>query len=435
MILVGAQRGGAASLARHLLNDENDHVTVHELRGFTANDLLGALREIEAVSRGTKCRQCMYSLSLNPPADAVVKEDVFEAAIERVEDKLGLSGQPRAVVFHEKEGRRHAHVVWSRIDGAAMKAINLPFTKQKLQQIGRSLFLEHGWKMPHGFAQKSERDPRNFTLAEWQQAKRNGDDPRAIKMALQDAWSISDNRASFAKALEARGFALARGDRRGFVVCDWRGEVYSAPKWIGVKTKEVRQKLGPEQDLPSLDDAKERLGRAMGDTVTRLREEALSDVRETRAAFETKRKALVEKQRSQRRELRNTQMKRQSAETAARQARFRKGLSGLWDRLRGEHGRVKKRNAYEARLCAARDSNERETISVRHLSHRRALNNLYKRDLADIKDSLAMLRRDAREIKTGWRAKSSPSAKHDPSGTRGAATHLPRGSPDNGPHL
>lgn len=46
MILKGSQRSGALKLAAHLLNDrDNDHVELHELRGFTADDLHGALRE------------------------------------------------------------------------------------------------------------------------------------------------------------------------------------------------------------------------------------------------------------------------------------------------------------------------------------------------------------------------------------------------------
>ncbi len=58
MILVASQRGGAKELALHLLNSkENDHVTIYELSGFVADDLTGALREIQAVAKGTKCKQ------------------------------------------------------------------------------------------------------------------------------------------------------------------------------------------------------------------------------------------------------------------------------------------------------------------------------------------------------------------------------------------
>ena len=113
MILKGSQRGGAKDLALHLLKDENDHVRVHELRGFASDDLVGALNEAYAVSRGTKCQKFLYSLSLNPPQTEREGEEAFEAALTQAEDRLGLTGQPRAIVFHEKEGRRHAHAVWS----------------------------------------------------------------------------------------------------------------------------------------------------------------------------------------------------------------------------------------------------------------------------------------------------------------------------------
>ena len=114
MILKGSQRGGSKQLAAHLLKThDNEHVEVHELRGFSADDLQAALQEIYAVSRGTRAKQFLFSLSLNPPAHEHVPVEDFEKAIEAAERKLGLDGQPRAVVFHEKEGRRHVHVVWS----------------------------------------------------------------------------------------------------------------------------------------------------------------------------------------------------------------------------------------------------------------------------------------------------------------------------------
>jgi len=46
MILHGNQRGGSKNLALHLLKEENDHVDVHELRGFISDDLVSALNEV-----------------------------------------------------------------------------------------------------------------------------------------------------------------------------------------------------------------------------------------------------------------------------------------------------------------------------------------------------------------------------------------------------
>ncbi len=164
MILKGNQRAGGIQLARHLMNvTDNEHVSVHEMRGFIADDLHGAFNEAYAISRGTKCQQFLFSLSLNPPENEIVPIEVFEKAITDIEQKMGLIDQPRALVFHEKEGRRYAHCVWSRIDADQMKAINLPHYKLKLKDISRELYLEHGWKMPRGLMNSADRVPVNST--------------------------------------------------------------------------------------------------------------------------------------------------------------------------------------------------------------------------------------------------------------------------------
>ena len=211
MILKGSQRAGGTQLALHLLKtDENEHVDIHEVSGFISDTPMDAFKEAYAISRGTKCRQFLFSLSLSPPEKEIVPVEVFENAITNIENKIGLAGQPHVIVFHEKEGRRHAHCVWSRIDTEKMKAINLPHFKLKLRDISRELYLEHGWQMPRGLVNSEERNPLNFTQAEWQQAKRIKQDPRAIKEAFQDCWAMSDSRAAFAGALEERGYYLAK---------------------------------------------------------------------------------------------------------------------------------------------------------------------------------------------------------------------------------
>ncbi|MGV6804633.1 MAG: relaxase/mobilization nuclease domain-containing protein [Ruegeria sp.] len=123
MILKGSQRGGARQLGLHLLKTtENEHVELHDIRGFLAHDVVGALRESEAIAKGTRCRQFLFSVSLNPPEQKNVHVRTFEKALEAIEEKNGLTGQPRIVIFHEKEGRRHCHAVWSRIDSETMTA-------------------------------------------------------------------------------------------------------------------------------------------------------------------------------------------------------------------------------------------------------------------------------------------------------------------------
>ena len=138
MILKGNRRGGGMQMALHLLNaEDNEHVTIHEMRGFISDSLSEALTEAYAVSRGTRCKKFLYSLSLSPPEMESVPVDIFEKAINDIEKQLGFTNQPRVIVFHEKEGRRHAHCIWSRIDTQKMKAIDPSFDKLQLRELSR----------------------------------------------------------------------------------------------------------------------------------------------------------------------------------------------------------------------------------------------------------------------------------------------------------
>lgn len=183
-----------------------------------------------AASR-TKAQQPLFSVSLSPPQMENVRLEVFEGAIARIEERHGLTGQPRIVVFHEKNGRRHCHAVWSRIDAETMTAVPLPYFKLKLRDISRELYIENGWRMPRGLMNSEERDLRNFTLDQWQQAKRIGRDAGELRNVMQECYAVSDSRQAFAKALEERGLYLAKGDRRGIVAVTYEGEVLSVARY------------------------------------------------------------------------------------------------------------------------------------------------------------------------------------------------------------
>ncbi len=374
MNLQGSQRGGAKDLALHLLKDENEHVDIHELRGFVSDNLIDALNEAYAVSRGTKAKQFLFSVSFNPPPEENVSIEDFEAAIQKVEDHFGLTGQPRAIIFHEKNGRRHAHAVWSRIDTENMKAVPLPYTKRSLRDISRQLYIQHGWIMPRGYMNSQERNLDNFTLAQWQQAKRAGKDARDIKTALQDCWAISDTQATFQQALKERGFILVRGDRRGFIAVDMACEPYSiSKKWIGLSGKEIKSKLTDLKSLPSFEDAKNQMAGQMKARLSELESQQFETVQNRLSEIEDKRIALVSQQRAQLSALKAQQEKRYHAETMKRQARFRTGFKGLFDRMTGRHRRIKEQNEREARSSMARDRQEKQAMIFTQLDQRRAL--------------------------------------------------------------
>lgn len=361
-------------LAAHLTRlDENDHVEVHDVRGFVSSDLTGALMEAYAVSRGTKCRQFLFSLSLSPPPVENVPVPVFDSAIEEIEKRLGLTDQPRVIVFHEKQGRRHAHGVWSRIQPDVMKAINLSHTHLKLRDISRQLYFEHGWRMPRGLANSAERNPLNFTRAEWQRAKLFKKDPREIKELFRECWAMSDSRQAFAQALAARGYYLARGDERRFVAVDIDGSVYAIARWCGVRTKDVAARLGDPDELSSVKNMKSELAGKAREKLEGFVVEAERDFMLAVDGFGARRMTLVGKQRKERSALRQVQSERWKKESLDRTQRFRKGLRGIWDRLTGIHSSIAKQNEYEVAKARNRDERERQTLVERHLRERNSL--------------------------------------------------------------
>ncbi|MBO6508119.1 MAG: relaxase [Roseibium sp.] len=374
MILKASQRGGGQDLAAHLMRlDDNEHVLIHELRGFASDNLKGAFKESEAISRGTNCSQYLFSLSLNPPAGKSVTIETFEGAIGQVEDQLGLNGQPRAIVFHEKEGRRHAHCVWSRIDADTMTAKQLSFFKNKLQSVSRELYLENGWKLPSGLKSPSERDPTNFTLAEWQQAKRQGIDPRWLKQATQEAWQRSDGSKAFANAMRSNGLFLAKGDRRGFVALDHNGEVYALSRLLGVKNKEVNARLGKPESLLSVDETRQVIASRMTPVIRGHINEAREKFKNEAAKLAKYKSDLTALHRQSRSQLEDRQRKEWNAENLERAARLPRGLRGLWHRLTGRYQKIRQANEHEASRTRLRHTDERQELVDKQLGQRSVL--------------------------------------------------------------
>lgn len=395
MILKGSQRAGGANLANHLLRtDDNEHVELHEVRGFASNDLKEAFKEVEAISRGTKCKQYLFSLSLSPPEGERVPVGVFMSAIDRAEERLGLEGQPRVVIFHEKEGRRHAHCAWSRIDAETMTAKQMSFYKTKLQSLSRDLYLENGWKVPRGLVNTAERNPTNFTLAEWQQAKRQNIDPRWLKATLQGCWKSSDGRKAFEHALEEHGFQLARGDKRGFVVVDHAGEVHSLTRMLGVKTRDVSGRLGSAEALNSVEASKAALGKKMVPAMRRHVDESRAQFRQRSATLAHYKMEMTHLHRDARTKLHERQRKEWDEETLARAARLPRGLRGLWHRLTGRYQEVRSQNEDEAARSRERQAQERQKLIEKQLEQRAVLQAQFKELRKRQAEQLLELRRD-----------------------------------------
>jgi hypothetical protein len=263
VIIKGKSVGGGKRLATHLMRtDTNERAEVRELRGVAAEDLRGALLEMEAVASGSRTTKPFYHASINTRADERLTEEQRTHAIDRLEEKLGLTGQPRVVVVHEKEGREHCHIVWSRIDLDRMRAISDSYNYRKHEEVARDLEREFGHERvqgAHAERDGKERPDRTPSHEEMLQSDRGAVSPDEAKALVTELWRRTDSGQAFRAALEERDWILARGDRRDFVVVDPHGGTHSLARRVeGAKAKDIRLRLtdvDPE-GLPSVAEAR-----------------------------------------------------------------------------------------------------------------------------------------------------------------------------------
>lgn len=99
MIISGLQTGNTRWLAAHLQNAaDNETIELAEVTGTVATDVDGALAEMDALCAGTNAKEGMYAAFINPPKP--LSREQFLRALALIEARLGLTGQPRLVLFH-----------------------------------------------------------------------------------------------------------------------------------------------------------------------------------------------------------------------------------------------------------------------------------------------------------------------------------------------
>jgi Relaxase/Mobilisation nuclease domain len=263
VVIKGTSCAGARRLALHLsCTESNERNELREVRDVVAEDLYGALREMEAVAIGTRCGKPFYHASINTPAHERLTDEQRFHAIDRLEAALGLSGQPRVVVIHHKKGREHCHVVWSRIDLERLRAIGDSHNFAKHEQVARDLERAFGHARVQGAHAEREGRPRperTPSHAEMLQAERTGLSVQTVKATVTDIWRRNDTSRAFASALRDAGYLLARGDRRDFVVVDPEGGVHSLARRVeGLKVKDIRARMADldAAQLPSVMEAR-----------------------------------------------------------------------------------------------------------------------------------------------------------------------------------
>lgn len=255
MVINGHSRSNGTFFSKHLMKSEdNERVEVKEIRGLMAQDVKEAFLEMRMIAAGTGAKNYFYHVNINPREDEQLTAEQWQLAVDTLEAKLGLTDHARFQVEHEKDGRTHRHIVWSRIDPDTMTATSDSFTYPIHTQTAREL--EQMFDLaPVVMPPPPERD--RFKDWETFRAQESGIDPKEMKAEITALWQQSDSGGAFSAALQEKGYLLARGDRRDFVLIDPTGDIHSLARRIdGAKAADIRVKMG-DLDRDSLMGAKE----------------------------------------------------------------------------------------------------------------------------------------------------------------------------------
>lgn len=264
MIIKGGSRAGPRQLAAHLQRtDTNERMEVLELHSGL-DDLAATFRDWQTLSEGTRGKKGLYHVNIDPDARYEMTPQQWARAVEVLEQELGLDGQPRAVVLHEKKGRQHIHIVWCRTDLETMTMRS--DSNNYLAHERASLKLEREFGHEHVPGKHAKRDrakqpefPRaDVSHAEHQQAERSGLSTQERRAQLAALKSSCDSGMAFKAAVEEAGYVLARGDSKDFVLVGPEGSVYSLSRELKMKAAEARTFMADvDRDaLPTASEAK-----------------------------------------------------------------------------------------------------------------------------------------------------------------------------------
>lgn len=165
-------------------------------------------------------------------------------------------------------------------------------------------------------------------------------------------------------ALAEKGYVLAQG-KCGHVAVDHQGEVYPVSRWVGLKAKEVSQRLGTHDELPDVQQAQSKAASIIAERLKQLKDQEAQAAQSKKQEAADEHKRLKAEHARKAARLRNNQVKRQAQEQAKRDARLRKSVLGLLDRITGKRKRMLKENSAEKALMALRDRRETEAVQYR----------------------------------------------------------------------
>lgn len=233
----------------------NDPEKAFKFMAYTAMNAERLKRQAGVRSSGRKASAgSVYSFSLAwHPEQSPDKQTMMDSAFQTL-NLLKLQEHEAVFVAHNDRDHQHVHVICNLVHPETGKTAVISYDR-----LTMSAWAEHTEKKD-GKVLCEQRVINN----EKRRASRNYD--RMFGMVkhqeqklertkiIQELYERSDNAKSFMAGLEQAGYTLAKGDRRGYVLVDRAGEIYSLSRQLtGQRAKDIKTRL---QGITNLQEAK-----------------------------------------------------------------------------------------------------------------------------------------------------------------------------------
>ena len=284
MIIKGTEHNSARNLSRYLLAEKaNETCRLWELRDSASDALSKSLTDWELIGRcKTKGSKILYHAHIRLCDGERMNEGQWHATIESLEQKLGFTNCPRAIVGHEHAQKGlHVHIVWSRYDQERQRLVTLGNDHQHHHGVARQFEKQYGLRpsvdpakaIP---ANDNKRRKRRLSDREVRAIKDRGIDREQLEKRVQAAWAATDSGEEMRAMLKALKIELVPGDRRDWVV-EYKG-----------------LKLNPVRLLPDVNAASFR--KRMQDIDLGAEKQKQREAEATRQTFRRKAEALLKQE-------------------------------------------------------------------------------------------------------------------------------------------
>src|SRR5580704_1910441 len=110
MFAKGRANNSGYRLAKYMLREDDTwRIVPGEVRGFASEDIVEALSSVDAMAKGTSGEKPLFHVSVRNPDGENLTPEQWTYVADRLERKLGLTDQPRAITFdvHRETGDTH----------------------------------------------------------------------------------------------------------------------------------------------------------------------------------------------------------------------------------------------------------------------------------------------------------------------------------------